>query len=179
MDDEALARQAAGGDRDAMARLLAGHYARLHRIAWRMTGSRADAEDAVQETCLALVDGIRSFRGDCSFATWSTTCVMNACRDAARRAAVLGRLRDGLALAVASVRQPSPGEQHRAAWLSSGIARLPPDLRATVVLVAGEGMTHAEAGKALDVAEATVSWRMHEARKRLRFDRLEEALDVR
>jgi DNA-directed RNA polymerase specialized sigma24 family protein len=55
--DEDLAREAAGGDRRALARLLDRHYDRLHRMAWRMTGSRADAEDVVQDVCLALVGG--------------------------------------------------------------------------------------------------------------------------
>ena len=44
---------------------------------------------------------------------------------------------------------------------------LEPDLRETVVLVVGEGLRHAEAGEVLGVSESTVSWRMHEVRKRL------------
>jgi DNA-directed RNA polymerase specialized sigma24 family protein len=104
---------------------------------------------------------------------------VNACRDHGRRSFSFARLRGGLSDALSLARAPDPRDLHRRAWLSSGIARLAPDLRAAVVLVAGEGMTHAEAGIALDVAEATVSWRMHEARKRLSFDRLEESLDVR
>lgn len=31
-----------------------------------------------------------------------------------------------------------------------------------------EGLPHAEAGEVLGVSESTVSWRMHEVRKRLR-----------
>jgi len=36
-----------------------------------------------------------------------------------------------------------------------------------VVLVVGEDLTHGEAARALGVAESTVSWRMHEARRQL------------
>jgi RNA polymerase sigma-70 factor (ECF subfamily) len=43
-------------------------------------------------------------------------------------------------------------------------------LRETVALVVGEDMTHAEAARALGVAESTVSWRMHEARRKLGSD---------
>ncbi len=177
--DAELADRARAGDRDAFARLIERHYDRMHRVAWRMTGSRADAEDVVQEVCCALVEGIAGFRGDASVATWMTGCVVNACRDHGRRSSSLARLRAGLVQIAGFDRAPDARDQHRLAWLASGISRLPADLRSTVVLVAGEGMTHAEAAKALDVAESTVSWRMHEARKRLRFDRLEEALDVR
>ena len=52
-----------------------------------------------------------------------------------------------------------------AIWLKSAIARLKPALRDTAVLVAGQQLTHAEAGEILGVAEATVAWRMHEVRR--------------
>ena len=52
-------------------------------------------------------------------------------------------------------------------WLESAVSRLKPDLRDTVVLVAGQQLTHAEAAEILGVAEATVSWRMHEVRRLL------------
>ena len=54
-----------------------------------------------------------------------------------------------------------------AIWLTSSIAKLKPALRDTAVLVAGQQLTHAEAARILGVAEATVSWRMHEARRLL------------
>ncbi|MDR1826877.1 MAG: hypothetical protein LBR29_00945 [Methylobacteriaceae bacterium] len=58
--------------------------------------------------------------------------------------------------------------------MASALSRLKEDLRETVVLVAGEGLTHAEAARILDVAETTVSWRMHEARKALSREGLAE-----
>jgi len=55
-------------------------------------------------------------------------------------------------------------------WLKSAIARLKPTLRDTVVLIAGQQLTHAEAAEVLGVAENTVAWRMHEARRLLAGD---------
>ena len=43
--DDALARAAGGGDRDAFAALLARYYDRLFAFAFRLTGARAEAED--------------------------------------------------------------------------------------------------------------------------------------
>ena len=54
------------------------------------------------------------------------------------------------------------------AWLRAALGQLSDELRATVVLVVEEGLRHAEAGEVLGITEATVSWRMHEVRKRLR-----------
>ena len=38
--------------------LLRRHYDRVHRLAWRMTGSAHDAEDIAQEVCCTLVERI-------------------------------------------------------------------------------------------------------------------------
>ncbi len=54
------------------------------------------------------------------------------------------------------------------AWLRQMLSGLSDDLKMTAVLVLQEGLRHAEAGEVLGVSEATVSWRMHELRKRLR-----------
>jgi RNA polymerase sigma-70 factor (ECF subfamily) len=51
--------------------------------------------------------------------------------------------------------------------VKSAIARLKPALRDTVVLVAGQQLTHAEAAEILGIAENTVAWRMHEVRRLL------------
>jgi len=52
-------------------------------------------------------------------------------------------------------------------WIRSAIAKLKPVYRETVVLVAGQQLTHAEAAEVLGVVESTVSWRMHEVRRLL------------
>jgi DNA-directed RNA polymerase specialized sigma24 family protein len=57
-----------------------------------------------------------------------------------------------------------------AIWLKSAIARLKPVYRDAAVLVVGQQLTHAEAAEVLGVAEATVSWRMSEARRMLSAD---------
>ena len=46
--------------------------------------------------------------------------------------------------------------------------RSDPALKETALLVLTEDMSHAEAGEVLGIAESTVSWRMHEAKKRLK-----------
>ena len=163
--DRALVREAASGSRGAFETLLKRHYDRIHRIAWRMTGSAHDAEDVSQEVCCALVERIAGFRGDSLFTTWLSGIVMNACRDHLRRRDSAARGKQGLSV-LADLARPEDGRDlYRQSWLASEIGRLPADLRATILLVAGEGLTHAEAGAALGIAETTVSWRLHEARR--------------
>ena len=48
------------------------------------------------------------------------------------------------------------------------LAHVGADLRETAILVLAEGQSHAEAAEILDIKESTVSWRMHELKKKLK-----------
>lgn len=168
--DAGLVARAVAGDRDAFAALLERHYDRIHGLAWQLTGTRADAEDVAQDVCCRLVQRIGTFRQEARFSTWLCGMVVNACRDLQRRRRSLAGLTERLAVAAGLMRGPDGRDLHDAMWVRSAIARLPAAYRETVVLVAGQQLTHAEAATILGVAEATVSWRMHEARRRLSGD---------
>lgn len=167
--DDDLAGLAARGDRAAFEALLRRHYELMHRVAWRMTGSQADAQDICQDVCCALVERIGSFRNESKFTTWLVGIVRNACHDHYRRNSSMSRMKDHLTVLVGVASQPDGRDLFRRGWLASELARLEPMLRETVVLVVGEGMTHAEAALALGVAESTVSGRMHEVRRQASF----------
>ena len=57
---------------------------------------------------------------------------------------------------------------NKVAWLHEAIGALDPTMKETVLLVVAEELSHREAAEILGVAEKTVSWRMHEARKHLK-----------
>ena len=132
-----------------------------------MTGSRTDADDIAQDVCCALVEKIATYRGEAKFTTWLCGIVFNACRDFHRRRKSLGGVAARLAVLAGLARGPDGRDLHDAMWVKSAIAGLPPAYRETVVLVAGQQLSHAEAAAILGVAEATVSWRMHEVRRML------------
>jgi RNA polymerase sigma-70 factor (ECF subfamily) len=163
--DNGLIAAAAAGDRDAFATLLERHYDRIHGLAWQLTGSRADADDVAQDVCCTLVEKIGSYRGEAKFTTWLYGITFNACRDWRRRRRSFGAFTDRLAVLVGLAANERQTDAYDAVWLKSAIARLKPALRDTVVLVAGEQLTHAEAAEILGISEATVSWRMHEVRR--------------
>ena len=165
--DRDLASRAACGDREAFERLLRRHYDRIHRLAWRFTGSVADAEDIAQEVCCKLVEKIGTFKGDAKFTTWLIGIAVNTCRDHYRRGRSIARLMTHLGVFAELAPSHGGSDLHARTWLGNAIARLDPALRDTVVLVAGEDMSHAEAALALGVAESTISWRMRQARRLL------------
>lgn len=163
--DAALLAAAVAGDRAAFAALLERHYGRIHRLAWQLTGSRADADDVAQDVCCTLVEKIGSFRGEAKFTTWLCGIVFNACRDLRRRRRSFGAFTERLAVLAGLARGPDGRDLHDAMWLKSAIARLPASYREAVVLVAGQQLSHREAAEILGVAESTVSWRLHEVRR--------------
>lgn len=165
--DARLVAAAVSGDRAAFATLLERHYNRIHGLAWQLTGSRADADDVAQDVCCILVEKLAAFRGEAKFSTWLCGIVFNACRDLQRRRRSFRGLTDRLAVIAGLARGPDGRDLHDAIWVRSAIARLKPAYRDAVVLVAGQQLSHAEAAAILGVAEATISWRMHEVRRML------------
>ena len=168
--DAADARAAATGDRAAFARLATRHYDRVHALAWRWTGSRTSAEDVAQETMIKVARAIRGFRGQARVATWICAVAYRCALDhlAARRKVIAfpGERLDALREAQA---QPDEGpDAAEAAELWRAVRALPDQQRDAVLLIYGEGLSHAEAAQELGCSEATASWHVHEARKRLK-----------
>ena len=168
--DGSLVSAALAGDRDAYGELLRRHYDRIHSLAWQMTGSRADAEDIAQDVCCLLVEKLGSFRGEAKFSTWLCGIVFNCCRDHHRRRRSFVGFTERLSVLAGLARGPDGRDLHDQVWIQSAISRLKPAYRDTVILVAGQQLTHAEAAAMLGVTESTVSWRMHEVRRMLAGD---------
>jgi RNA polymerase sigma-70 factor, ECF subfamily len=58
------------GDKDAYRALVVCHSARLFRVAFRITGNEADAEDVVQDALLRGYQKLESFESRSDFGTW-------------------------------------------------------------------------------------------------------------
>jgi RNA polymerase sigma-70 factor (ECF subfamily) len=164
-----LAQRAANGDRDAFRELLERHYDLLYRLAYRFFGNVADAEDVVQEICLSLASRIGGFEGRSQFSTWLYRVAINACRDHARRQTNIRVLESASAALAECQASDLQDSERKVRWLYDAIAGLDASLRETVLLILGEELTHREAAEVLGIAETTVSWRMHEVRKRLKL----------
>lgn len=167
-DDRELAKLACAGDRAAFQRLLERHYDTAYRFAFRFTRNVDDAEDIAQEVCLGLARKLKSFRGKSRFTTWLYRVVVNACRDHARKQKSSQALQANYAVYREQDAADQRHDADRLDWLSDAVALLEPKLRETALLVLAEDLSHGEAASALGCAESTVSWRMHEIRKKLK-----------
>ncbi|WP_275783255.1 RNA polymerase sigma factor [Pararhizobium gei] len=165
--DENLIERARNGDRSAFAAIVEQHYDFVHAVAWRWCGNAADAEDVAQTVCLKLAQAIRGFRGTSRFRTWLYTLTLNATRDHQR-----GRAREqrnaANYMADPTVTAANDNrDQAEALW--EAVRQLPDKQADAVLLVYGEGLAHAAAAEVMGCAEATVSFHVHEARKRLKI----------
>lgn len=73
------------GDRDAYRVLMDRHYPAVFRIAFRITGNEADAEETAQESFLRAYNKLPEFRQDSAFGTWVTRIAMNTAMNLVER----------------------------------------------------------------------------------------------
>ncbi|WP_093968595.1 RNA polymerase sigma factor [Actibacterium lipolyticum] len=166
--DEALAIAAANGDRDAFAALLSRQYDRLFAFAFRLTGTRHDAEDLTQDICAALPGKLRNFRADARFTTWLYRVAVNAAHDRRRRAATHARAADGWGDWEVNRQASNQEAATQLDWLTKAMSTLPDDLRDTVALTLGEELTQSETAQVLGLSEGTIAWRMAQVKDHLR-----------
>jgi RNA polymerase sigma-70 factor (ECF subfamily) len=167
--DRGQVEKAAGGCAAALAALIEAHYAAVYRLAWRLIGTREEAQDVAQDVCVKLAGAVRSFRGESDLATWLYRVAYNTAIDHIRARERLRRgERPDVVVLFAGRAAPSAEADLAGTELWQEVRRLPPQQRDAVILVYAEDLTHAEAAAIMGCTEKTVSWHLHEARKRLR-----------
>jgi RNA polymerase sigma-70 factor (ECF subfamily) len=86
VDDTALAMEARRGAQSAFDELYRRHSQRMFWVAHRITRSREDAEDAVQESFLSAYIHLKDFEGRATFLTWMSRIATNSALMKVRRA---------------------------------------------------------------------------------------------
>jgi len=124
-----LISRARAGDGEAFRELTQPHRRELQVHCYRMLGSVADAEDALQDTLLAAWQGIGAFEGRASLRTWLYKIATNRCLNARR---AVGR-RPAKEWDVPKVEPPEPTRLGEVAWIEpypdvllEGAINLPP-----------------------------------------------------
>ena len=140
---------------------------RATRLAIRLTGDPAAAEDLVGEAMLRAVRSQHRFRGEAGFDTWLYRVVVNAFRDSLRRKASRDKLRPPPPEVVSDAAAPLR-QRERARQIAACVSNLPPRQREAVVLTFYEGMTAADAAEILGTTAGNVRVLLHHAREKLR-----------
>ncbi len=144
---------------------LGDHLDRLYRAAWALTGSRADAEDLVQDTYARVLARPRFLRNDDDLG-YLMRVLRNTFysqrRTAARRPQTQAVPEDRELVDPRAGARPEEAVAAREVF--AVIATLQPDFRDALVAVDVVGLSYGEAGRLLGVKEATITSRLHRAR---------------
>jgi len=196
--DETLVPALRRGDEEAFRALVDEYGPFLMRLALMHVPSRAVAEEVVQETWLAVLNGIDRFEGRSSLRTWIASILLNNARTRGQRErrvlpfSFLQRRRaEGRdEPAVDTDRFQSLRDAHPGAWarppsewaspeerlsadetrqvLLEAIAKLPVRQREVIALRDISGWSAAETRNALDLSETNQRVLLHRARSKVR-----------
>jgi RNA polymerase sigma-70 factor (ECF subfamily) len=174
LDDTTLVVRAREGDVHAFSQLARRHQAALYRLALRLVGNAADAEDALQESLLDAWRRLDRFRGDSAFSTWAYRIVTNRCLDMLRRRRTTVPVEHVEEVAPERLAAPEAGAPEHSAEVDAGLAALraalrtlPDDQRACFVLRELEGLGYTEIAEITGTSETVVRGRIHRARRAL------------
>jgi RNA polymerase sigma-70 factor, ECF subfamily len=168
-----LVSSAQEGDRESFEQLVRLHADRLYAVVIRLVGDRQEAEEVVQETFLRAWRSLGRFEGRSQFFTWLYRIGVNE----AKRTHERRRVRPAQAPLDEAPGQAADERQapHARAEahdlrqaLEAAILDLPMDYRMPLVLRDVEGLSTAEAARAMDLGEAAFKSRLHRARLAVR-----------
>ncbi|WP_410669205.1 RNA polymerase sigma factor [Amycolatopsis sp. cmx-4-68] len=174
-DDAGLATRAAAGDDTAFGTLVRRHTPRMYRVALRITGSAAEAEDVVQDSWLAAWRSLPDFRHESAVSTWLYRVVTNSALALLRRRRPTMSLdapepagQSTLDSALFAAAEPGPeGRFVRAEEVDAAlraIGRLEVSQRVPLVLRELEGLSYEEVAEVLGVNVGALRSRLHRAR---------------
>lgn len=161
LTDSELAEGCRRGNVRAYERLYELHGARMKSLAFHLVGSRAEAEDVVQEAFLKVFKAVGGFAGQSSLSTWIYRILLNCCYDAMRKQQrlaekpVAGELRSDSKLPLKIA-------------LQSALEKLNERQRIVFLMFEVEGLKHSEIAGILEVPEGTSRSWLFEAKRELK-----------
>lgn len=176
-----LVRAAAGGDPEAMERLLVRAQASAYRFSVMVCGRTDETEDVMQDALVSTYRHASAIRDPEAFKAWLYRTVRNACllnrRKRVAEPAHLVSLDDDGPFHDHAVAEPQAQEQSpedaldeagRRERLRKALLRLPGTQREVIVLRDLEGLSTREVADVVGISEDNVKQRLHRGRLALR-----------
>lgn len=155
-----------GGSREAFDRLARRWTPKLLRYATRVLGRPEVARDAVQETWIAVIRGLKRLDDPSRFPAWIYSIAHRRCIDGIRVNQRQRRLIEGVeheSVVAAAGAQSCSGSSEQPD-LAAAITQLSQEQREVVHLFYGEDLSIEEIASILTVPGGTVKSRLHHAR---------------
>jgi RNA polymerase sigma-70 factor (ECF subfamily) len=157
----------ARGDEQAFRALVRRHAEGAHRVARRLLGNEARAEEIVQEAFLRVWTNAPRWRPQAAFRTWLYRVVVNLSLNAKRRPADLPLEAAGDPAGPDDASHALERRERDRA-LAAAVEALPARQRAAIVLTYQEGLGNAEAAAVLEVSVSGLEALLVRARRTLR-----------
>lgn len=160
---------ARGGDVRAFATLVDMYYARCLRFALHMLASRADAEEAVQDTFVRVYKALPSYREQDSFEPWLFRILGNRCRTAGAK-----ERRHAEVMEYGDVPERATAARHdtEIAWreeIDLALRSLPEEQREAFLMRHVEGMSYEDMSTATGAGLSALKMRVKRACDALRL----------
>lgn len=162
------------GDENAIARLVETYQHGVFRLALSVLNDPGEANEAAQETFLAALKGLHSYRENATFKAWLYKIALNISRSRLRKKKALEQLQGTLtAIFRIQAQHPSSIEEEiinneEEAILWKALERLGENHRIPILLRYYHDLSITEIAKILNIKEGTVHSRLSIARERLR-----------
>ena len=170
-DQEHIIARARRGDADAFEQLVEAYRNQVFRLALRMCGNEADADEVAQEAFLSAWKGLPNFRGESRFSTWLYQLTTHAAIDLLRREKRQAAAEDIDGITAADD-GPSPQERGGRAEtrreVRSALMQLPEEYRQVLLLRFMQELSYEEIGQALKLPAGTVKSRLNRAKAQLK-----------
>jgi RNA polymerase sigma-70 factor (ECF subfamily) len=156
------------GNEQAFECLVERHYHSVYSLSYKWFRIKEDAEEITQEVFIKLTRKLNRFNRKSSFKTWLYRIVINTAKDFSRKNAIRKSRESEFANEQTVKNGNTPLEIIQTREIFDAMDRLPDKQKAALILVMTEGMSHKEAAGVLGCSETTVSWRIHQARTKLK-----------
>lgn len=178
LDDATLVERAREGDAPAFEVLVRRHFRAAYAVALAQLGNAMDAEDVCQDAFLRALKRLDDCRHPDRFSGW----LLRIVRNRAHNYRDYRRVRDGLPLERSNASEPARGPEalrrsRLRSRLESALACLTPIQREVVLLYDLEGWRHREIAETLEISEVMSRQHLYVARRKLRRELGEEALE--
>jgi RNA polymerase sigma-70 factor (ECF subfamily) len=169
-EDARLSQGCRAGNIEAYEQLYRSQNTKMKSIAMNLLGNAHDAEDVVQETFLKIHRGIRYFKGQSAFSTWTYRILVNCCYDLCRKKMRRQETAEqDLVPDDQTFESPAPMHDHPLRMaLEKCVQQLTPYLRSVFLLYEVEGFKHAEIGLMLGISEMASKNALYQAKRKLR-----------
>ena len=168
-NDMELVKLSVDGNAEAFTHLVKRYYMTVYAAAYKWCGVKEDAEDIAQEVFVKLAQKLKTFKQKSAFKTWLYRITINTAKDFHRKHAAKHTYETAFALENDPGNPtPSGDERFDAMRFYKALDKLPEKQKSAVLLVFSEGLNHREAAQVLNCSETTVSWRIFQAKKKLK-----------